>query len=101
MAVKIVRQPNKIALIGASSSTAGFAAGTEKAPAALRAAGLIEKLRSVGYEVTDFGDCEPRLFADGAGDQHGRRGAETAGDRRDRRRDQQHAHDAFGAAGAV
>ncbi len=64
MAVKIVRQPNKIALIGAPSSAAGFAPGSEKAPAALRAAGLIEKLQSIGYEVTDFGECAPRLFAD-------------------------------------
>ena len=64
MAVKIVRQPNKIALIGAPSSAAGFAPGTEKAPAVLRAAGLVEKLQSIGYEVTDFGDCAPRLFAD-------------------------------------
>ncbi len=64
MAVKIVRQPNKIALIGAPSSAAGFAPGTEKAPAVLRAAGLVEKLQSIGYEVIDFGDCAPRLFAD-------------------------------------
>lgn len=64
MAVKIVRQPNKIALIGAPSSAAGFAPGTEKAPSALRAAGLVEKLQSIGYEVADFGDCQPRLFAD-------------------------------------
>jgi arginase len=64
LAVKIVRQANKIALIGAPSSAAGFAPGTEKAPAALRAAGLVEKLQSIGYEVTDLGDCSPRLFAD-------------------------------------
>jgi arginase len=64
LAVKIVRQPKKIALIGAPSSAAGFAPGTEKAPAALRAAGLVERLQSAGYEVTDYGDCPPRLFAD-------------------------------------
>ena len=64
MAVKIVRQANKLALIGAPSSAAGFAPGTEKAPAALRSAGLVERLRSIGYEITDFGDCAPRLFAD-------------------------------------
>jgi arginase len=64
LAVKIVRQPNKIALIGAPCSAAGFALGTEKAPAALRAAGLIEKLQAIGYEVNDLGDCAPRLFAD-------------------------------------
>jgi len=63
LAVKIVRQPNQLALIGAPSSAAGFAAGTEKAPAVLRA-GLVERLRSIGYDVTDFGDCAPRLFAD-------------------------------------
>jgi arginase len=64
LAVKIVRQPKKIALIGAPSSAAAFAPGTEKAPAALRAAGLVEKLQAIGYEVTDFGDGPPRLFAD-------------------------------------
>ena len=64
MAVKIVRQPKKIALIGAPSSAAGFLAGGEKAPAALRAAGLLERLQGAGYEVTDHGDCPARLFAD-------------------------------------
>ena len=63
MAVRIVRQPKKIALIGAPSSAAAFAPGLEKAPAALRGAGLIERLQSIGYEVTDLGDCAPRLFA--------------------------------------
>jgi len=64
LAVKIVRQPNKIALIGACSSAAAFLAGTEKAPAALRAAGLIAKLREAGFEVNDLGDCPTRMFAD-------------------------------------
>jgi len=63
LAVKIVRQPKKIALIGAPSSAAAFEPGLEKAPAALRAAGLIEKLQNAGYEVADYGDCAPRLFA--------------------------------------
>ena len=64
MAVKIVRQPKKSALIGAPSSAAAFSAGTEKAPAALRAAGLVERLQNAGFEVTDYGDCAPRHFAD-------------------------------------
>jgi arginase len=64
LAVKIARQPKKIALIGAPSSAAAFQAGTEKAPAALRAAGLVERLQTAGFEVTDYGDCAPRLFAD-------------------------------------
>jgi arginase len=64
LAVKIVRQPKKIALIGAPSSAAAFMPGTEKAPGALRAAGLVERLQSAGFEVIDHGDCAPRLFAD-------------------------------------
>jgi arginase len=64
LAVKIVRQPKKIALIGAPASAAAFSMGSEKAPAALRAAGLAEKLQAAGYEVVDHGDCAPRLFAD-------------------------------------
>jgi arginase len=64
LAVKIARHPKKIALIGAPSSAAAFLAGSEKAPAALRAAGLVEKLQSAGFEVIDHGDCATRLFAD-------------------------------------
>lgn len=62
MAVKIVRQPNKIALLGAPTSAAALSAGHEKAPAALRAAGLVDRLRSIGYEVADLGDDPPQLF---------------------------------------
>jgi arginase len=64
LAVKIVRQPKKIALIGAPSSAAAFSPGPEKAPGALRAAGMVERLQSAGFEVTDYGDCAPRQFAD-------------------------------------
>jgi arginase len=64
LAVKIVRHLRKIALIGAPSSAAAFLPGSEKAPAALRAAGLVERLQSAGYEVADHGDCAVRLFAD-------------------------------------
>lgn len=56
MAAKIVRQPNRIALLGAPTSAAALSSGHEAAPAALRAAGLTEKLQSVGYEVLDLGD---------------------------------------------
>jgi arginase len=64
LAAKITRQPKKIALIGAPSSAAGFLLGTEKAPAALRAAGLVERLQAAGYEVVDHGDCAVRRFAE-------------------------------------
>lgn len=56
MAVKIIRQPKKIVLIGAPSSAAANAAGCEAAPAALRAAGLAARLETIGYEVSDAGD---------------------------------------------
>lgn len=62
MAVKIVRQANKIALLGAPTSAAGLALGHEQAPAKLREAGLIERLRETGYDVTDIGDDPPQLY---------------------------------------
>jgi len=61
VAVKIVRQPNKIALLGAPTSAAAMSAGHEGAPAALRAAGLIDRLRAAGYEVADLGDDPVQL----------------------------------------
>ena len=62
MAVKIIRQPKKIALLGAPSSAAALSAGHERAPAALRAAGLIPALQAAGFEVVDLGDANPQLF---------------------------------------
>lgn len=62
MAVKIVRQANKIALLGAPTSAAAMSAGNEGAPAALRGAGLVERLREIGYDVTDLGDDPVQLF---------------------------------------
>jgi arginase len=62
VAVKIVRQPHKIALLGAPTSAAAMSAGSEGAPAALRAAGLIDRLRAAGYEVLDHGDDPPQTF---------------------------------------
>lgn len=62
MAAKIVRQPNKIALLGSPTSAAAMSPGHEGAPAALRAAGLMERLQSVGYEVIDLGDDPVQLY---------------------------------------
>jgi arginase len=62
VAVKIVRQPNKIALLGAPTSAAAMSPGHEGAPAALRAAGLIDRLRSLGYDVNDLGDDPTQLY---------------------------------------
>jgi arginase len=62
VAVKIVRQSNKIAILGAPTSAAAMSAGSEGAPAALRQAGLIGSLRSAGYEVADLGDDPIQTF---------------------------------------
>ena len=61
MAVKIVRQPYRIALIGAATSAAALSAGREKAPAALRAAGIVDRLKSAGYDIADAGDDVPQV----------------------------------------
>src|ERR1700689_5448379 len=39
-----------------------MSAGHEGAPRALRSAGLVDRLRSAGYEVTDLGDDPVQLF---------------------------------------
>ncbi|MGC2507864.1 MAG: arginase family protein [Candidatus Acidiferrales bacterium] len=62
MAAKIVRQPNKIALLGSPTSAAAMSLGHEGAPAALRAAGLVDRLQLIGYEITDLGDDPPQVF---------------------------------------
>ncbi|MGH9726848.1 MAG: arginase family protein, partial [Candidatus Acidiferrales bacterium] len=62
MAVKIIRQANKIVLLGAPTSAAAMSPGHERAPEALRAAGLADRLRSLGYDVADLGDDPPQLF---------------------------------------
>jgi arginase len=62
VAVKIVRHSNKIAVLGVPTSAAALSAGHETAPAALRSAGLIGRLQSAGYEVTDLGDDPVQIF---------------------------------------
>jgi len=62
VAVKIVRQANKIVLLGAPTSAAAMSLGHEGAPAALRTAGLAQRLSSIGYTVTDMGDDPARHF---------------------------------------
>lgn len=62
MAVKIVRQENRIALLGAPVSAAALAPGGEGAPASLRQAGLIPRLQSIGYQVVDMGDDPARAY---------------------------------------
>jgi arginase len=62
LAVKIIRQPKKIALLGSATSAAALRGGHERAPAALRAAGLADRLRAGGFEVADHGDTATQVF---------------------------------------
>jgi arginase len=62
VAVKIVRQAKKIALLGAPTSAAAMSAGHEGAPSALRKAGLADRLISIGYEVSDLGDDAEQVY---------------------------------------
>jgi arginase len=48
-----------VSLIGVPTSAGAFAPGQEQAPAALREAGLVERLREAGVEVDDRGDGPP------------------------------------------
>jgi arginase len=50
--------PRSLAVIGAPSSAGAYSPGQEKAPAALRNAGLITFLRENGIDCTDLGDIE-------------------------------------------
>jgi arginase len=48
----------RLAVIGAPSSAGAYAPGQERAPAALREAGLLDRLRDLGIDVLDLGDTE-------------------------------------------
>ena len=52
----------KITVLGAPSSAGAYCVGVERAPAALRDAGLVEQLAATGAEVVDVGDLTTRLW---------------------------------------
>jgi arginase len=56
LAVKITRQTKNIVLLGSATSAAALRAGHERAPAALRAAGITDRLKAAGFQVADQGD---------------------------------------------
>lgn len=47
-----------VGVLGVPTSAGAFAPGQEQAPAALRAVGLLERLREAGIRVEDHGDRE-------------------------------------------
>src|SRR5881409_186258 len=53
----------RLSILGVPSSAGAQSAGIEKAPAALRRAGLAEALRSAGCEVEDRGDQPEKPYA--------------------------------------
>ena len=70
MAVKITRQTKNIVLLGSATSAAALRAGIERAPAALRAAGVVDRLKGAGFQVTDQGDTAS--YVSQADDEHPR-----------------------------
>jgi arginase len=62
LAVKITRQTKNIVLLGSATSAAGPHAGPERAPSALRSAGIADRLKDAGFNVADQGDTATYLF---------------------------------------
>jgi arginase len=62
LAVKIIPQPKKIVLLGSATSAAALRGGHERAPAALRSAGLADRLKAAGFDVADHGDTAIQVF---------------------------------------
>jgi arginase len=55
-------RPQALGILGVPSSVGAHAPGLERAPAALRAAGLVDALRRGGREVVDHGDTPPERW---------------------------------------
>jgi arginase len=55
--MKPERSP-RLSVIGAPTSAGAYAPGQERAPAALRDAGLVDRLRGLGVDVRDLGNTE-------------------------------------------
>jgi arginase len=62
LAVKITRQSKNIVLLGAATSAAALSAGLERSAAALREAGLADRLKAAGFQVADLGDTSSYVF---------------------------------------
>jgi arginase len=60
------RPVTRLRLIGVPSSAGAHAPGVERAPAHLRAVGMVSALESAGVPVVDAGDLPPSIFATAA-----------------------------------
>ncbi|WP_311199294.1 arginase family protein [Gordonia sp. p3-SID1431] len=56
------RHSMRTTVLGVPSSAGAYCVGVERAPGALRAAGLVEQLRASGTDVVDAGDLTTRLW---------------------------------------
>jgi arginase len=61
LTAKLIRHPDQLVLVGAPTSAAAAAKGVENGPETLRTAGIADRLRQVGYQVTDAGDLPVQL----------------------------------------
>ena len=59
---KIPGMTRALTVIGVPCSAGAHHGGLERGPAALRAAGLLDRLRQAGCEVYDAGDLTPQVF---------------------------------------
>lgn len=59
---KIPSMTRAVTVVGVPCSAGAHHGGLERGPAALRAAGLLDRLRQAGCEVSDTGDLAPRVF---------------------------------------
>lgn len=53
------RRGRRVALVGVPSEAGAYGVGQYEAPAALRQAGLVERLAEAGAAMTDLGDSSP------------------------------------------
>jgi arginase len=62
LAAKLIRHPDQLVLAGAPTSAAAASAGVERGPAAFREQGILDRLRAIGYHVSDAGDLPRHIF---------------------------------------
>jgi arginase len=61
--MSVTQARNDWVVVGVPTSAGAHHAGQDRAPAALRAAGLLDRLRGAGLEVADDGDLPGAVFA--------------------------------------
>jgi arginase len=60
--IDMLARVSPLSIVGVPSSAASYAAGQDLAPAALRSAGLLERLAAAGLDVRDEGDLPHQIW---------------------------------------